>query len=382
MTMNSEIDLKRKLIEATDAVRKKYNSIKTNHVGDKLALEKVYEPITTPLKQMTSILSSPSVQPSQNQPDILFRKKKRKYSSSDSTNDNHTENVQPTHSHSLAAAAAAANQEMHSDDDDIGSQTIKKLTSSSTPPIIALTPPTSEVSQKPEHIESSGSKRKMQYVAKAYIEGLKSGDSIYDSIYGIRVDSETGKLLMGNAEVRFPGRNIAIWLNDRRLGTYRGSSHLYDLIFLRLPSAALNETVSKTELEAYSDILHKTNVIYKNYDKKLGLKINKSRKYLEIIKPLIQSRAKSISTPATRTRSQYTGTGVRRIKPKLPTVKILNVNGNNERRRTVNYVYWNKPRELVDRLRLLWSSKMAGHTGHDNEIISIIEELREEGIIY
>ena len=40
----------------------------------------------------------------------------------------------------------------------------------------------------------------------------------------------------------------------------------------------------------------------------------------------------------------------------------------------------NKPKELVD--RLLWSSKVAGHTGHDNEIMSIIEELREWGIIY
>ena len=36
----------------------------------------------------------------------------------------------------------------------------------------------------------------------------------------------------------------------------------------------------------------------------------------------------------------------------------------------------------MDRLRLLWSSKVAGHTGHDNEIMSIIEELWEEGIIY
>lgn len=43
--------------------------------------------------------------------------------------------------------------------------------------------------------------------------------------------------------------------------------------------------------------------------------------------------------------------------------------------------YWNDPNELVDRLRLLISSKSAGHTGHNNEIISIIEELREANII-
>jgi hypothetical protein len=43
--------------------------------------------------------------------------------------------------------------------------------------------------------------------------------------------------------------------------------------------------------------------------------------------------------------------------------------------------YWDDPNELVDRLRLLVSSTSAGHTGHNNEIISILEELREARII-
>lgn len=45
------------------------------------------------------------------------------------------------------------------------------------------------------------------------------------------------------------------------------------------------------------------------------------------------------------------------------------------------YIYWNDPNELVSRLQLLHSSKTAGHSGHDNEIISIEEELKEQGII-
>lgn len=43
--------------------------------------------------------------------------------------------------------------------------------------------------------------------------------------------------------------------------------------------------------------------------------------------------------------------------------------------------YWDDPNELVQRLQLLVSSNSAGHTGHNNEIISIIEELREANII-
>lgn len=45
------------------------------------------------------------------------------------------------------------------------------------------------------------------------------------------------------------------------------------------------------------------------------------------------------------------------------------------------YEYYDDPNELCDRLRLLLSSKSAGNSNHDQEINSIIEELRERGVI-
>lgn len=45
------------------------------------------------------------------------------------------------------------------------------------------------------------------------------------------------------------------------------------------------------------------------------------------------------------------------------------------------YVYWDNVNELVSRLRLLVASQTAGHSGHHNEIISIVEELREAGVV-
>ncbi|KYM95352.1 hypothetical protein ALC62_14003 [Cyphomyrmex costatus] len=47
----------------------------------------------------------------------------------------------------------------------------------------------------------------------------------------------------------------------------------------------------------------------------------------------------------------------------------------------IDYVHWDDPNELVDRLRLLEASRQAGHNGHDNEILSIIEKLREAGLL-
>ena len=46
-----------------------------------------------------------------------------------------------------------------------------------------------------------------------------------------------------------------------------------------------------------------------------------------------------------------------------------------------NFMYWDNPNELVDRLRLLLASQAAGNTSLSNEILSIFEELYEAGII-
>ena len=45
------------------------------------------------------------------------------------------------------------------------------------------------------------------------------------------------------------------------------------------------------------------------------------------------------------------------------------------------YEYWDDPNELCERLKLLLASKSAGNTNHDQEINSIIEELKERNII-
>jgi len=58
----------------------------------------------------------------------------------------------------------------------------------------------------------------------------------------------------------------------------------------------------------------------------------------------------------------------------LPHTMILNNNA-------IDYVHWDDSNEQVNRLRLLDASHRAGNNAHDNEILSIIEELREAGLI-
>jgi hypothetical protein len=60
---------------------------------------------------------------------------------------------------------------------------------------------------------------------------------------------------------------------------------------------------------------------------------------------------------------------------------LFNKTGRSIDARAVLYEYWDDPNELVDRLRLLLASDAAGNIANTNEILSIIEELQEDGII-
>lgn len=346
---NEEIDLKRRLVEATDAVRKKFQTLKNRDIEQRLILDKVYEPITKPLKDISEIatdaksrLLDPPIAPS------LSSKKPQ--------------------SESISLTSPITTKRVYKEveeEDQEDNPTFSQSSFMPTPPDSSISGRTSTSSMS----ERSSDAAIIHSLPNNYIEDLRSNKSGYDTIYGIRIDPDSNKLLMGNAEVRFVGNTITFWRGNKKLKSVQANSELYDLLFLKLPPVLRSEskTISHINIIVYGDILKLTNAVYRDYDVKKGINDSRSKKYLEVIKPAISYGVK--------TRSKHEGHGIRASK--LPTQKVFNYS-----RRAVDYVYWNKPKELVDRLRLLWSSKMAGHTGHDNEILSIIEELREEGIVH
>ncbi|EGI69183.1 hypothetical protein G5I_02097 [Acromyrmex echinatior] len=75
-----------------------------------------------------------------------------------------------------------------------------------------------------------------------------------------------------------------------------------------------------------------------------------------------------------RARNLNNKSGKRDGKGVIPRTMTLNDN-------KIDYVHWDDLNELVDRLRLLEASRQTGHNAHDNEILLIIEELREADFI-
>lgn len=171
-----------------------------------------------------------------------------------------------------------------------------------------------------------------------YFDNLLSRNS--DPQYGIR--RARGILKIGNFAVQLDEKTLTIGSK-----TVKHTDGLLNLLFYKIP-----EGYTKSDLRNYKQILLLTNAHKKRFNVKSPIRTSKkSYKYKAIIKPLF-----------------HIGSGLQ--------TEYMIANSN-----LVDYSYWDDPNELVDRLRLLVSSTSAGHTGHNNEIISIIEELREARII-
>lgn len=86
--------------------------------------------------------------------------------------------------------------------------------------------------------------------------------------------------------------------------------------------------------------------------------------------------------------SRSSGKGMKRQKPKKQKRKKTSIGKSRTVERdfipyseNIVYEYYDDPNELCERLNLLVASQKAGNTNHDQEINSIIEELRERSII-
>lgn len=159
--------------------------------------------------------------------------------------------------------------------------------------------------------------------------------------FGVRY--ENGISMVGNKTVDVNDQDINI--DGTSYGLTPG---LKQLLFKTKPN--LN-VVTSIDYNHYKEILTFTCAHKRNFDKNAQIKGDKSFKYKNIIAKIFKTQ---------------TGRG-------LPLKKLTNQE---------NIIYWNDINELVDRLQLLVASRDAGHTGHENEILAIIDELREEKIIY
>jgi hypothetical protein len=157
-----------------------------------------------------------------------------------------------------------------------------------------------------------------------------------DKTFGVRSDGN--RWLLGDSPIYVKHNDLLI--KDK---IYKGTEGLYELMFLKNPNPNL---YNKKDLNTYKEMILSTNAHKQGYEKTRQVNSNKGDKYKYLIKDLVQPK---------------TGSGVH-----------LN---------SVRYEFWDDVNELVDELRKLVASREAGNTGVINAIHSIIEELKEAGVI-
>lgn len=177
-----------------------------------------------------------------------------------------------------------------------------------------------------------------------YLEMILRNDEKIDPKLGIRY-TKNRKPMIGSNDVQFLENNIEIGNNK-----YTRTPGLLELLFMKQPDES---KIRQDDVQNYRNIIRDSNAHRKyfrpNEDVRKDDSYGKKSKYLGDV---------------------VEGSGI------LPKYMIA------KRKSHTEYTYWDDPNELVDRLRLLIAEKRAGNNNHDNEIQSILEELREAEIIY
>lgn len=329
--INEEKLFKQKVLQSAEAVRKKVKLIRDVKSNDNIMLEAMLKPITDPLSEMVKNNNSSNDGNNLNISDTEFDNnrlkwnkpvKKLKYSSSEDgmkeSLDNKTLLRNSSESELNDSDSKSDESDNQSDSDTADNASFRT-------------------------IDSYASPREDPAWQKQYFN--------MNIPFGVR--NERGKLMLGS----YP-----ISVNDDKLmigeESFFLTQGLNDLLFKKVPNLKL---VTEDDIRSFKTLLLKTNAHRRDFDPNKPIKSNKGMKYLYVIKPLFKlSKQRTVSEEL-----YISGKG-------LPSKKKVKTD--------LSYVYWDDPNELVERLKLLIASRDAGNTGLGNEIISIIEELREAGL--
>ena len=162
-----------------------------------------------------------------------------------------------------------------------------------------------------------------------------------------------GDFRIGDKKVDIKGDDIKIEDNE-----YKGTPGLWELIMKDNPQKFTEDDYLK-----YGRILKQTNNIYQNNNPNQNrAKSSGGNKWKKLIKPIWEQMKKQKEEEEEEEdedddpQPSTSGTGLPKILP-------------------------SDPNALIDRFDLLFSSQKAGHTGVRNEIVSILDELKRQGVL-
>lgn len=340
--MNEEKKIKQAIIKSAEAVKRKVRHLRNMQMDNDNALETVFKPITAPLYQLANQNSrnSDEMHVSPKREDEV---KKLKENTSFDTNDLTLHSYFPK---KIETETESMESDQSNDDDNEINENSKDI----------YTDVSS--SSKNEILCDASACASSTGLNQKYSTPVSHSPKEFASVpFGVRL--ERGKLMMGSLRIDMSDDKFKVGSN-----VYKKTPGLNELLYKKIPNF---QAITDEDKHNYKLILEETNAHRRDYNPNKPIKSNKGLKYLHIIKPLFKN-TETVNVRSQSTESHPIGRGIT-----LPLKKRVMPR--------VDYVYWDDPNELVERLKLLIASREAGNTGLENEIISIIEELRENGTI-
>lgn len=253
-----EKNLKKQIVKAASAVKRKVEIIKDAKNTNNMALETIFKPLTDPLKLIAN--KNNTVVHGEEQ-DHNHRQKKNKNSENE---DNYL---------SSESSDANISEEEPNSENEFYEKSNKTL-----------------IDEHESHNISDDSFKSLQSspsIKNQSISWSTSSEIMKDIPFGIR--HERGKLMLGKVRVFDNGSILKI--GNR---SFKKTVGLKELLFKKTPNIDL---LSQEDLQNYKLILMDTNAHRRNYDPSKPINSNKGFKYMHIIKPLFKfSRNVTTST--------------------------------------------------------------------------------------
>ena len=222
-----------------------------------------------------------------------------------------------------------------------------------------------------EEEEKEEEKKDVGSLAKNYLAFATWKNS--DTTFGIYPD-ENNKLKIGSKKIIVKGNDIMI--DDK---TYPGTPGLWELIVRKEPPKT--EFTNEDYLN-YGRILKQTNAIYQGNNPNDPIdpskpnthpKSSRGDKWKNLISPIWEEIKPKGKGKGKGGEGGEGGKGKGRKKRQEDPTPSTSGTGLK--------ILPSDPNALIDRFDLLFSSKKAGHTGVRNEIVSILDELKRQGVI-
>lgn len=312
-----DIELTKKIIRARKSVKRKYLELQRGHAAVQRISEEKYKPIVNPIKELASL------------------KKTSKRLKAELNSNQPTATVNSTQTPVIKSSVKSNPSEQGE---------IKGSSSGEDDDYDVKIEDAADDDDEEYYSEASDASIN-ELLHKRYIDlAIHDTNNLMDHRYGVHHDPDTKAWKIGNTEIEFHQDSNNFSVSGK---VYDGTAGLYELIFKKSPKNYTN-----SDLQQYKQILIQTNAHKRGYYYENPILGTRDVKYTKVIKGLFAKKGAGFELKH----------------------KFINDN-------KLDYVYWDSPSELVQRLMLLHASQQAGNNSHDNEIISILEELVEAKII-